>query len=114
MNNQFTPFYYPNYQTYQQPAQQNTDERIWVQNETGADAFMVVPNGFVRLWNSNENVFYEKSADNTGRTTITTYEYKKREPNIIDSQKNEYITKEDFELFKNQIEERINVLCRES
>lgn len=55
-------YYQPNYQ--QQPAQ---DERIWVQNETSAEAYLVAPNGFVRLWDSSRPVFYEKRADSTGR-----------------------------------------------
>lgn len=78
MNN-FTPFYYPNYQTYQQP-QQNNDERIWVQGINSAEAYLVAPNSFVRLWDSSAPVFYEKRADATGRPMpLETYEYKRIE-----------------------------------
>ena len=68
---------YANYQNnYTQPV--NQDERIWVQNETSAEAYLVAPNGFVRLWDSNRPIFYEKRADATGRPfPMETYEYTK-------------------------------------
>lgn len=55
------------------------DERIWVQGKISADAYLVAPNSFVRLWDSTQNVFYEKRADQTGRPYMETYEYKKQE-----------------------------------
>lgn len=66
--------YNANYNFGQQPT---TDERIWVQGRSSADAYLVAPNGFVRLWDNNENVFYEKRADQTGRLYMDVYEYKK-------------------------------------
>lgn len=77
----------PNYQqpVFQQPMgmQQNPqpmqDDRIWVANEQAAESFQVVPNGFARLWDSNQPVFYEKRADATGRPLpLIAYEYKPR------------------------------------
>ena len=59
------------------------DERIWVQNETAAEAYLVAPNSFVRLWDSSKPVFYEKRADATGRPMpLEAFEYKRREPKI--------------------------------
>ena len=71
--------YYPQFS--QQFSQQPTsDERIWVQNESSADAYLVAPNGFVRLWDANRNVFYEKRADATGRPLpIEVFEYAKKQ-----------------------------------
>ena len=63
---------YPRYS--QQPA---ADERIWVQGQVGADAYLVAPNSFVRLWDSTKPVFYEKRADHTGRPTVDAYEYRR-------------------------------------
>mgnify|MGYP003293529492 CR=1 FL=1 len=55
------------------------DERIWVQNETAADSYLVAPNGFVRLWDASVNRFYEKRADATGRPLpMDVYEYSKK------------------------------------
>lgn len=78
------PYYYP----YQQPAQDNLmhyrtqaaynpqqDERIWVQGEGAAQAYLVAPNSFVRLWDSSQSVFYEKRADAAGRPYMETFEY---------------------------------------
>lgn len=71
----FNGYYQPNYQpSYYQ--QSSNDERIWVQNQTSAEAYLVAPNGFVRLWDANRPVFYEKKADPTGRPyPLEVYEY---------------------------------------
>lgn len=72
--------YFNNYNSnyIAQPAQ---DERIWVQNETSAEAYLVAPNGFVRLWDSSRPVYYEKRADATGRPLpLECYSYAKIEP----------------------------------
>lgn len=45
----------------------NTDERIWVQNEAAAEAYLVAPNSFVRMWDSNAPKFYERTTDASGR-----------------------------------------------
>lgn len=67
----FNPYQQTNYS-------QPQDERIWVQNEVSADAYLVAPNGFVRLWDANKPRFYEKRADATGRPyPLECYEYNK-------------------------------------
>lgn len=59
-------------------ANTSSDERIWVQNETSAEAYLLAPNGFARLWDSSCNRFYEKRADATGRPLpMDVYEYSK-------------------------------------
>lgn len=81
---------YPIYPTYQQTYSQlqnsanntPTDERIWVQGEASAEAYLLAPNGFVRLWDSSTNRFYEKRADATGRLMpMDIYEYTRILPN---------------------------------
>ena len=63
-------------QTAAQP-QATQDDRIWVASESAAEAFLVAANGFVRLWDSNKPVFYEKRADMNGRPMpLVSYEYK--------------------------------------
>ena len=63
---------------FNQPA---ADERIWVQNQTAAEAYLMAPNSFVRLWDANQPVFYEKRSDVTGRPMpLEIYEYAKRKP----------------------------------
>lgn len=80
----FNPYIYQQYPQYQQnmfqaqQPQQNQDERIWVQNATAAESYLVAPNSFVRLWNSTEPIFYEKRADATGRPLpIEAFKYEK-------------------------------------
>ena len=67
-------------QQYQQPAQQSNsqDERIWVQGQGAAEAYLVAPNSFVRLWDSQQAVFYEKRADQTGKPYMDVFEYKRK------------------------------------
>lgn len=63
-----------------QPPQVTQDDRIWVASESAAEAFLVAANGFVRLWDSNKPVFYEKRADMNGRPMpLVAYEYKIRD-----------------------------------
>lgn len=85
-------------QQYQQPSQ---DERIWVQGEDAARAYLVVANGFVRLWDSTRSVFYEKRADGTGRPFMETYEYSKiiQEDKPVDNS-----LKDEIEALKKRIE----------
>nr|DAU90486.1 MAG TPA: hypothetical protein [Caudoviricetes sp.] len=84
-------YFQPNYFSPQmQPMQQSQmpmqgqqapqDDRIWVASESAAEAFQMVPNGFVRLWDSNKPIFYEKRADMNGRPMpLVAYEYKIRD-----------------------------------
>lgn len=78
--NQFSQPQFP--QNYVQPQMQvpTLDERIWVQNENAADAYLVAPGSFVRLWDANNNLFYEKRTDATGRPLpMDVYEYNLRQ-----------------------------------
>lgn len=89
MNYPYYNGYIPQYQPQNlQPAQmspanqllnqQSPDNRIWVQNETAAEAYLVAANSFVRLWDSSRPVFYEKQADATGRPLpLVAYKYEK-------------------------------------
>lgn len=63
-----------------QMPQVTQDDRIWVSSESAAESFLVAANGFVRLWDSNKPVFYEKRADMNGRPMpLVAYEYKIRD-----------------------------------
>ena len=74
----YNPNYNQNYRNFPtQMSGTNPDERIWVQGEGAAQAYLVAPNSFVRLWDSTKPVYYEKRADQTGRPYMETYEYKR-------------------------------------
>lgn len=115
-NNYYQPYYQPmpdqlaQLRSYQQqnnlqPTQMSAsnDERIWVSNRNAAEAYLVAPNGFVRLWDSSRNLYYEKRADASGRPYMETFEYKR----ISDNQPNQDIVPEDS---KNDYAEQIKAL----
>lgn len=84
--NYYQPYgnnYYPQYNSAMatpQPQQTTTDDRIWVSSDASAEAYPIMPNGFLRLWDSNQPVFYEKRADANGKPyPMVTYEYKVKE-----------------------------------
>lgn len=65
-----------------QPQQINQDDRIFVQGELSAQAYLVAPNSFVRLWDSTKNVYYEKRADASGRPFMESFKYEKILQNV--------------------------------
>lgn len=108
----FQPNYFsPQMPTMQQPQmpmqsqQAPQDDRIWVASESAAEAFQMVPNGFVRLWDSNKPVFYEKRADMNGRPMpLVAYEYKIRDaaaPEVVNP---------DFEKRLSALEDKIKAM----
>ena len=83
---------------------------IWVQGRAGANAFLVAPNASVMLMDSDEKVFYIKSADASGMPQpLRIFDYTERVGNSVAnpitpvSQNNQnfnpdmYITREEFE-----------------
>lgn len=89
-----------------QPPQASQDDRIWVASESAAEAFLVAANGFVRLWDSNKPVFYEKRADMNGRPMpLVAYEYK-----IRDASAGTETVSAGFEQRLCAVEERLNQL----
>lgn len=50
----------------QQPPQQGGNGLVWVQGEAGAKSYLVAPGNTVMLMDSEEQVFYLKSADASG------------------------------------------------
>lgn len=103
---------YQNYNYNMQPQMpqqmpQQADERIWVQNDTSAEAYLVAPSGFVRLWDSSGKFFYEKRADASGRPyPMKKYEYKE----VNASDQIETTPKIDYMEEINALKERISAL----
>lgn len=112
----YQPYYQPFQQQmpdflrsqYQQsPQQQSTDERIWVSSPAAADAYLMAPNSFVRLWDSSRPVFYEKRSDASGRPYMEVYEYSRK-----DMQAQEKAPATDYTDRFKSIEERLSALER--
>lgn len=97
--------YYPQ---VQQPPQQNSGI-IWVQGEAGAKSYLVAPNTTVQLWDSEAQTIYLKSADTSGMPSIKTLDYTVRERVNADlrhenASRVEFITREEFEALKAEIQ----------
>ena len=79
MYNNYFPVTYPQTPPISYPQYQQTQNGInWVQGIEGAKAYPVAPNANVMLMDSTGDVFYIKSADATGKPTISVYDYKER------------------------------------
>ena len=77
---------------------QNGGNIIWVQGEAAAKSWYVNPGSTVVLWDSEEQVIYIKSADNSGMPTIRVLDYTERGAGYTKSVDNpNYIVKADLE-----------------
>ena len=94
-----------------QPAQQVNQGLLWVSGEVGAKSYLVAPNSTVLLMDSDDAVFYLKSADSAGLPTLRTFSYVEIESNQNKQKSSEvqkeFVDREEFELFKNEILEKI-------
>lgn len=83
------------------------DERIWVSSQQSAESYLVAANSFVRLWDSSRPVFYEKSADCTGRPMqMKVFEYKEVSA-MPEMPIGNYVSAEEFTEFKAQVNDFI-------
>lgn len=99
---------FPNFANYNRPNNQMRDERIWVPSYAAAEAYLVAPGSFVRLWDSNSNLYYEKTTDYSGRPMpIRIFEYKEMSQQM-ESPANNYVSREDFIALQTKVDEFIN------
>lgn len=75
----YNPYQVGQYQQVQNTQQAQTGGLQWVQGEAGAKAFPVNAGQSVLLMDSENNVFYIKSSDNSGMPLpLRTFDYKER------------------------------------
>ena len=128
----YQPMYYPQTQP-QMPTVQNNPQAVpqavpqtvqpqsngggltWVQGEAGAKSYLVAPNTTVLLMDSENDVFYLKSTDASGMPMpLRVFAYKEQksadsEPKLMQRDNYPaYVTKDEFEAFKGQIEAFMN------
>lgn len=60
---------------------QMSNSPIWVQGEAGAKSYMVAPGNTVMLMDSENCVFYLKTADASGMPSMRTFDYTERMQN---------------------------------
>ena len=87
------------------PMQNSMLSCAYVQGEAAAKAYPVAPGQFVVLIDTEDPVIYTKTTDQFGRLMpIRILDYVERVEQSIEQTKNlEYITKIDFDNFKNEI-----------
>ena len=98
-------------QQQMQPMQQPAASPLWVQGEAGAKAYPVAPGSSVILMDSESNVFYIKSADQSGMPMMRTFDYTERtmaqNPPVQAAQQPQgdwdYVTRGEFEALRQQI-----------
>lgn len=102
MYNNYFPVTYPQTQPMSYPQYQQTQSTgiNWVQGIEGAKAYPIAPNANVMLMDSSANTFYIKSADATGRPTISLYDYEERKvgnSSTADANTANFVTKDELE-----------------
>nr|UVX54351.1 MAG: hypothetical protein [Bacteriophage sp.] len=96
-------------QPVQQP-QQNNSGILWVSGEVGAKSYLVAPGTSVLLMDSDDTVFYLKTADQSGMPSLRTFKYSEitDQKSFNKTDQNNFVNREEFENFKNNILEMIN------
>lgn len=93
------------FQTMQQPQQQNSGGLLWVQGIEGAKSHFVEPGRSALLMDSESNSFFIKSADTSGMPLpLRIFDYQERtaqqapqQPTAAVHDTSSYITREEFE-----------------
>lgn len=89
---------YPQYPQSMHPMQQAPQQGnglIFVQGENAAKSYIVAPNASVLLLDSEQPIFYIKSADQSGMPSLRVFDYTER--NARPSQPvNDYVTRKEW------------------
>jgi len=93
------------FQTMQQPQQQNSGGLLWVQGIEGAKSHFVDPGRSALLMDSESNSFFIKSADTSGMPLpLRIFDYQERtaqqapqQPTAAVHDTSSYVTREEFE-----------------
>jgi hypothetical protein len=102
----------------QQPTQQqNTTQNngmIWVQGEAGAKSYLIAPSSAVTLWDSEDKIFYIKSANASGMPSLQKFSYCEITDNSniktdtnsenISFDGSKFVTREEYEDLQNKIQ----------
>ena len=93
----------------QQPVYQQSG-LIWVKGISEVNAYQLQPGSTVALWDTDEQVVYIKSADQTGRPSVTILDYIDRNAKSDNGQMENYATTEQINTLQNQINEIVQRL----
>lgn len=108
--------YYPYYSPYTaptpavQPPGQTSGSMIWVQGEAGAKSYITPPNTTVLLMNSEADQFFIKSVDASGMPSpLRVFDYTEVTSKGTVPSDVTYVTKEEFEAFKEELKPKRKV-----
>ena len=111
---QSQPYYQNNMQMQnQQPVATSNSGIIWVQGEQAAKAYPIGAGQSVLLMDSEDSLMYIKSTDQSGMPQpLRVFEYKERttgktEAPIATSKSADYITRDEFEEFRQDVKRSI-------
>lgn len=86
------------------------EDTLYVPNEQAAEAYLMAPNSYVRLWDANQPVFYVKKTDAQGRPyPMEKYTYQKATEQPVEESKDlavQFVTREEFEALRAKLEPR--------
>ena len=124
-NNIFPTSYQPFIPQQQMPQvpqtpqpQQNNNQMIWVQGETGAKSYLLAPTTTLPLWDSENQVIYLKSTDASGMPSMKVLDYTIRDsvqpqtPIQDNSAQPDYVTQDEFKKFVHDIKAQIRGLTK--
>lgn len=98
--NQLKGQYQPMQQQAIQQASPQTNDRLWVQGEAGAKAYVVAANNTVTLWDSESPTIYVKSADASGIPSMRIFDFTERTTNTPSEHTckcgDKFVTKDEF------------------
>lgn len=92
-----------------QPMQQPDSGILWVQGEAGAKAHLVARGNTVILMDSEQDVFYIKSVDQSGMPSLRVFDYTERmaarpAPQAANQAGEEYLTRREFLEFLDKLQ----------
>lgn len=89
------------------PMQNSQMVCAYVQGEPAAKAYPIAPGQFAVLLDTEDNILYTKTTDQFGRPMpVRIFDYTERITNS-NEQVNNFVTKSDFDNFKNEIKEML-------
>ena len=84
------------------------EDTLYVPNEQAAEAYLMAPNSYVRLWDANQPIFYVKRTDAQGRPyPMEKYTYQKAAERPVEEPKDltaQFVTREEFEALRAKLE----------
>ena len=93
---------YPNLD-YRTPLFSSNNQLLKVNGIEGARAYPTYPNSVIALFDANEDYMYIKTTDSGNYPTIDTYKFTKILPETPQELTNNFVTKEEFQKFKEEI-----------